>query len=376
MRRFFVELKKYFLLLLADPKPLAAGIIAPSLILVAFSLIFGGFAALPLGYVNLDGGGYGSDLRLAIEGQINPLGGAPYLALKEFDLTGAERAYSRDRLLGYLVIPEDFTSRFQRGDNPSVRFVLNNYSSDFAKNLRLYLTEGVLAFQLEHSDNIDLRIDEIVPGGKSVEWVNIIATGSLLLASLVGSMFCYLYLFFKDRTTGMLLLYRTSRFGPGSAFVARCVVAVVVGLLCALLNMVLALVLTGANFFLSLPVVLSLLLPSMLAYIGLSAICSLFIREFYGAAMGSMFASIVVWFFSGGMSEYSPVRLSVTGLVSALFPNEYALRVIRENVFGLSNWARPSDVVTVAALALLYLGTAMILQYPLLYRPPRKSRSA
>ena len=46
MRLFLAELKKLLLLFKADPRALAAGLIAPTVILLVFALTFGDFTSL------------------------------------------------------------------------------------------------------------------------------------------------------------------------------------------------------------------------------------------------------------------------------------------------------------------------------------------
>ena len=52
MRVFAAELKKLLILFRADPKSLAAGIIAPTIILIIFALTFGDLNHLKLAWVN------------------------------------------------------------------------------------------------------------------------------------------------------------------------------------------------------------------------------------------------------------------------------------------------------------------------------------
>ena len=62
----------------------------------------------------------------------------PYL--RQFDL------YAQGKVNGVVVVGERFSADLQNGKNTSIEYHFNNYNTDMAKNLRLYLTEGILDF--------------------------------------------------------------------------------------------------------------------------------------------------------------------------------------------------------------------------------------
>ena len=86
MRLFLAELKKLLLLFKADPRALAAGLIAPTVILLVFALTFGDFTSLKLAWVDEDESSYSAQLEESIFSQISPLGDRPY-----FEAVVAER---------------------------------------------------------------------------------------------------------------------------------------------------------------------------------------------------------------------------------------------------------------------------------------------
>jgi ABC-2 type transport system permease protein len=100
MIRFFIEFKKNLLLFKADPKPLAAGIIAPSIIIIAFTLLFGGIAPFPLGIINYDKGPEGEKLIECFDKPINPLGGKNYFSLSFINEEKAEELLLNEKITG------------------------------------------------------------------------------------------------------------------------------------------------------------------------------------------------------------------------------------------------------------------------------------
>ena len=72
MRLFLAELKKLLLLFKADPRALAAGLIAPTVILLVFALTFGDFTSLKLAWVDEDESSYSAQLEESIFSQISP----------------------------------------------------------------------------------------------------------------------------------------------------------------------------------------------------------------------------------------------------------------------------------------------------------------
>lgn len=146
MRVFVAELKKLFLLFKADPKSIAAGIIAPTVILIIFALTFGNFTSLKLAFVNDDDGVYGTTLESSIFSQISPLGKNPYFEEIKTDKETAFNLYEKGKVNGVVVVGKDFSALLRDGKNTSIEYHFNNYNTDMAKNLRLYLAEGILDF--------------------------------------------------------------------------------------------------------------------------------------------------------------------------------------------------------------------------------------
>lgn len=352
------ELRKLWSIFLADPKPLAAGIVAPSLILICFSLVFGNFASIPLAIVNEDSGPEGGLLEHEILTQISPLGNMPYFARSGDRLEEAQMDMRKGEIMGLLIIPADFTRRIDAGDKPSIHYVLRNYNTDIAKNLRLYLTEGIWAYYRERYPDIRVRITETQASGPQVQWVLIIASGSIVLAFILGGMFTYVYLFFKETTRHTICFYA---LGTGSllvSFAARVTFALAVAMLTGTVNCVLAHLLTGAAVFGSTLLIFPALILTAVVYICFAALFTLVINDFYAANLISMFGSVLIWFLAGGLHGGRPTD-PILGFLAAITPNSYAQDIVSFALFQMhhdSPWFNYVVLTIMTAVAISAAG--------------------
>ncbi len=368
-RMFAAEVKKNALLFAADPKPLAAGLIAPSMILIVFTLIFGSFSSLPLAFENNDSGEYGRLLEEKILGQVSPLGGKPYFS--EYpEPIDPESGMAEHKIVGAVVIPENFSQSVTEGTGPGIEYYLDNSNSDFAKNLRLYLQEGIAAFYREYYPEMDARVTEILPACGQVEWVEVIASGSILLAAVIGGLFLFLYMFFKEREYGTLVFYSLTPRSVGVSLAARIFIAWCFSLLSLFVNIALALLLTGRNFFAALPVILPVFTLAVLVYIAGAGFVSLFVKKFYSAAMIVMFGSIIIWFISAGMNDIPETWDTLTGFLSRFFPNVYALRLVRNAVFRHGRTIFTRDLLVLCGMVLVMIPAFGAVYKRRIVRPP------
>ena len=253
MRVFAAELKKLLILFRADPKSLAAGIIAPTIILIIFALTFGDFNPLKLAWVNEDRGPYGAMLEEAVFSQISPLGDRPYFEELAAGYDAAMELYNQGKVNGVIVVGEDFSSALSGGGSASVDYIFNNYNTDMAKNLRLYLDEGILAFYRAADPGVRIEVEERLNVETQLPWFDIIAVAVFLLAFLLGSMFNMLYLFYKEKVDETLCEYRLSPNGIWASLLARVLMALLAGTITALVNAALAYVISGVNIAAFLP---------------------------------------------------------------------------------------------------------------------------
>ena len=334
MRVFAAELKKLLILFKADPKSLAAGIIAPTIIVIIFALTFGDFNPLKLAWVNEDRGPYGAMLEEAVFSQISPLGDRPYF--EEF-AAGYEQAmelYNQGKVNGVIVVGEDFSSALSGGGSASIDYIFNNYNTDMAKNLRLYLDEGILAFYRAADPGVRIEVEERLNVETQLPWFDIIAVAVFLLAFLLGSMFNMLYLFYKEKVDETLCEYRLSPNGIWASLLARVLVALLAGTITALVNAALAYVISGVNIAAFLPGIIPPLLVLGVTYVFFAEIAALLSDSFSGAAVFTMASTVVLWFLSGATAS---IKYS-TGILRAIalaIPNTYGLSRIRGEIFAM-----------------------------------------
>ena len=334
MRVFAAELKKLLILFKADPKSLAAGIIAPTIILIIFALTFGDFNPLKLAWVNEDSGPYGAMLEEAVFSQISPLGDRPYF--EEF-AAGYEQAmelYNQGKVNGVIVVGEDFSSALSGGGSASIDYIFNNYNTDMAKNLRLYLDEGILAFYRAEDPGVQIEVEERLNVEAQLPWFDIIAVAVFLLAFLLGSMFNMLYLFYKEKVDETLCEYRLSPNGIWASLLARVLMALLAGTITALVNATLVYVISGVNIAAFLPGIFPPLLVLGVTYVFFAEIAALLSNSFSGAAVFTMASTVVLWFLSGATAS---IKYS-TGILRAIalaIPNTYGLSRIRGEIFAM-----------------------------------------
>jgi ABC-2 type transport system permease protein len=361
MNLFYQELKKLFRIFISDLKPIAAGLIAPSAILIIFCLIFGNFSPLPIKIINNDSGNFGGKLRNEITAQISPLGNKPYFE----DIT--ER--NNKTPVATITIPSDFSESIINEKCPVINMDINNFNSDFAKNIRLYLQEGIVSFYSKYYPQWDINITEILPKNGQAEWVEIIASGSILLAAILGGMFLYLYLFFKEKHYGTILLYSISPRAPSQSFFARIFICWGFAIINITVNMALALVLTGRNFFTISHIIYPALSLVALFFICLSSLVSTYLENFITAAMITMFGCVLVWFMSGGINNAPIDNTSITGAISIVFPNRYALDIIRTRAFYLSTENILRNYLILIGMVLIMTLVSYLALYKKYYKP-------
>ncbi|AZR02882.1 ABC transporter permease [Trueperella pyogenes] len=331
MNLFIQETKKLLHLTRSDPRSLAAGIIAPTVILLIFGLTFGNFGALKLAFVNNDVGEMGNELATSIFSQTSPLSGKPYFKQVDADAVRAANLYEAGEVAGILTIPHDFTAQLDSGPG-QINYEFNNSNSDMAKNLRLYLDEGIYDFYHRHLPGMDLRTTTVLAVPTQVDWFSIMAVGIVLLAFLMGSMFNYLYLFNKERLYSTLVQYRLASGPLVATFIARLVVALGAGLLTASFNALLVWLMTGVNIAPHSFELLPIMAVLGIAFVSFAALVSTLVNKFSGAAMLTMISAVVAWFLSGGTTSVKYATGYLLDVALAL-PSSYGLSQIRAIVF-------------------------------------------
>ena len=203
-----------------------------------------------------------------------------------------------------------------------------------AKNLRLYLDEGILAFYRAADPGVRIEVEERLNVETQLPWFDIIAVAVFLLAFLLGSMFNMLYLFYKEKVDETLCEYRLSPNGIWASLLARVLVALLAGTITALVNAALAYVISGVNIAAFLPGIFPPLLVLGVTYVFFAEIAALLSNSFSGAAVFTMASTVVLWFLSGATAS---IKYS-TGILRAIalaIPNTYGLSRIRGEIFAM-----------------------------------------
>lgn len=368
MRLFLAELRKLLLLFKADPRALAAGLIAPTVILLIFALTFGDFTSLKLAWVDEDASAYSAQLEESIFSQVSPLGDRPYFEAVPADREEAQSLYEAGKVNGMIVVGEGFGAALVQGKDGVIDYSFNNYNTDMAKNLRLYLEEGILDFYRATDSSLQLEVHEVINVGAQLPWFDIIAVAVFLLAFLLGSMFGMLYLFYTEKRDDTLYEYRLASCRIWASLAARVVVALLVGALAAAVNGALVYALTGLNLALHLPQLILPMLVLGLTYVFLAAAVALLVGSFSGAAVFTMATTVVLWFLSGATAQIK----YATGLlrdIALAIPNTYGLSQMRGTVFATD--ASVGGILSSGAswgIMLGWLALATVLAFVLYHR--------
>lgn len=367
MRMFLAELKKLLLLFRADPKSIGAGIMPPTIILLAFFITVGNFSSIEISIINNDIGAYGEILEESILSEKSPLGDKAYFEEVELSLEEAEEKFSTEELYAYIVIPEDFSQVLQNGGTPDVEYYFNNYNTDVAKNLRLYLSEGVLKFYKTTDDGIKIEVAEAMNVDKQLPWFDIIASGVFMLSFLLGVVINTLYLLSMERRNGTIQNYQLAPNNVFPSIAARAVVALLSGTIASTVNGVIIYFLTGKNY---LPYVLEIL-PALiivgLTYICFAIVIGLYVDSFAGSIVTSLIGTALIWFLSGATFSIK----NNTGILRAVcewIPNTYALSHIRGTIFGMDPSIGSISYAAGWGIMSIYLMAALSLAFYAYYR--------
>lgn len=334
MNLLIKEIKKLLLLFRADPKSIGAGIIPPTVILLAFFFTVGNFSSINISIFNYDDGIYGNMLQNAVLEEKSPLGNQSYFVDINTDLQSAQEMFENNQLYAYLVIPKDFSAQLESGQTPAVDFHFNNYNTDIAKNLRLYLSEGILSFYRATDSNIDIRVTEQQNVPQQLPWFEIIASAVFMLSFLLGVVINTLYLLSMEKRNGTLLFYQLSPINILPTIAARSIIALLSGSITAAINAIVIYLLTGNNYFPYIVKMLPTLMLIGLIYVFLSIILGLYIDSFAGSILLGLIGTCILWFLSGATFSIKN-NTGALCTVAQFIPNTYVLSDIRGIIFSM-----------------------------------------
>lgn len=334
MHLFIKEFKKLLRLFRSDPKSIGAGIVPPTVILLAFFFTVGNFSSIRISVFNYDTGNYGQILKESILTEKSPLGNKAYFENVDTDLESAQELFEKNQLYAYLIIPKNFSEELENGQTPKIDFHFNNYNTDIAKNLRLYLSEGILSFYRTTDPSLQIKVIEQQNVPQQLPWFEIIASGVFMLSFLLGVVINTLYLLSLEKRNGTLLFYQLAPVNILPSIAARAIVGLLSGTIAATVNGIFIYLLTGNNY---LPYVIRML-PALLIigliYIFASIIIGLYIDSFAGSIIFGLLGTCILWFLSGATFSIKN-NTGALCAVSRCIPNTYVLSDIRGIIFSM-----------------------------------------
>lgn len=339
MHLFIKELKKLWRLFRTDPKSIGAGIVPPTVVLIAFFFTVGNFSSIRISVFNYDTGNHGQILEESILNEKSPLGNQAYFENVDTDITSARKMFEKNQLYAYIIIPEDFSKQLENGQTPEINFHFNNYNTDISKNLRLYLSEGILSFYRTTDPSLQISVTELQNVPKQMPWFEIIASGVFMLAFLLGVVINTLYLLSLEKRNGTLLFYQLAPVNILPSIAARAVIALMSGTTAAAVNGIFIYLLTGNNYLPFVMRMLPALLLIGLIYIFTSIIIGLYIDSFAGSILFGLLGTCILWFLSGATFSIKN-NTGALCAVSRCIPNTYVLSDIRGILFSIDRSIR------------------------------------
>ena len=339
MKRFWILLLTELKAWRRDPISVLGGFIAPTALLIAFGLLFGGRLTLKIAVLNHDTGPWGAVLRETVEEVISPFG-TPYYDVLDLPEDEAWHVYHLHRLDGVWVIPRDFSRRLEAGQSPTFEMYFSNYNDDRAKNHRIYAAEVLWRFY-EKSGQPDppLALAEEYPRPEMIHWFPLIGVGLVLFATMLGGMFNIFMLTYKEQVARITL---ESGLAPRSlawVLLPKVLLALVMGLVTgtALLGVLYLWVGVWPGRYLWAVWLLAGLMA--LFWIAVALVLGLRVRHYMAGAITAVLGGVIVFFISGGMApvRYYPDRVL---WFAWLFPNTYAVDPVRDLVL-FQTW--PAD---------------------------------
>jgi ABC-2 type transport system permease protein len=331
MRRFWILLLTEIKAWRQDPITILGGLIAPTVMLVAFGLLFTGELSFPIAIVNLDDGPWGAVLVETCGEVLSPFD-QPYYRVSVMPEAEAMGAFEAHRIEGVWVIPPDFSERLDAGQHPSLEMHFNNYIDDRAKNHRLYSAEILYRFYEKIGQpGPPLAMAEVYPLPEMVDWFSVIGIGLVLLSVTMGGMFNIFGLTYKEQVTKVTLEFGMSPWPLALVLLPKVILALAMGLLTGTVLMGILALWAGVwpGRYLGAVYLLSGLVA--LFWISITLVFGLRARHYMAGAITAILMSVVVFFVGGGLA---PVRYYPRAILwfAWLFPNTHAIDPLRELV--------------------------------------------
>jgi hypothetical protein len=338
MKRFWIlfgtELKAWR----HDPITALGGLIPPFFILIAFGLLFGGRLAFRIVLLNNDIGPHGAVLRETFDEVLSPFG-TPYYDVLDLPEDEAWSAYHAHRIDGVWVIPPDFSTRLDAGQNPSVEMHFSNYNDDRAKNHRIYAAEILWRFYEKTGQPAPpLALAEEYPRPEMIEWFPVIAVGVVLLSFMLGGMINIFMLTHKEQVSRITLEFGLAPRSLAWILLPKILLALVMGLLTGTVLLGILVLWLGVwpGRFLGAVWLLGGLVA--LFWIPLTLLFGLragqgsgqqSAGQHFAGAIATILTGLTVFFIGGGLGLVRSNKESVPWF-SWLFPNTHAVDPLRD----------------------------------------------
>ena len=343
-----------------DPITALGGVLPPALILIAFSLLFGGRLSFKIAVVNQDRGPFGVILRQTFDEVISPLNDVPYYAVLDMEKAQALTAYRAYEVDGVWIIPEDFSARLEAKENPQIEMYFSNYNDDRAKNHRIYASEILWAFyECIGWPDPPIALEEQYPLPVMIDWVPIIAVGVALLSACLGSIFNMYALTYKEQISGLKLEFGLAPRSLLWIWIPKTLLALLFGLTSGTLFLIVIRLWLGfwpGRFLLATWVILGLV---GLFWIGFAVVIGMHSKNYMAGALAVVLGAIIVFFIGGGMGLIR-FRVEEVLKIAWLFPNTHAIDPLRDLVL-FHTWPVdwPSTLIKLIGFAALSLGVGI-----------------
>lgn len=379
MRRFWILLRTEIKAWRRDPISVLGGFIAPSALLIAFGLLFGGRLTFKIAVLNHDQGPWGAVLRQTVEEVMSPFGTPYYDVLAppqspptlrpgsgqalggKAEEEATWRAYRGHRIDGVWVIPADFSRRLEAGQSPSIEMHFSNYIDDRAKNHRIYAAEILWRFYEQAGlSGPPLAVAEEYPRPEMVHWFPLIGVGLVLFGAMLGGMFNIFMLTHKEQVARITLEFGLAPRSLGWVLVPKMLLALAMALATGTALLGFLYLWTGAWPGSLLGAVWLLAGLVALFWIAVALVLGLRARHYMAGAIAAVLGGAIVFFIGGGMA---PVRYYPDEVLwlAWLFPNTYAVDPLRDLVLFQAwpaNWLQTLLILTAFAAGGLAVAVA------------------
>ncbi len=348
MKRFWILFATEFKAWRRDPITALGGFIPPTIMLIAFGLLFGGRLGLPVAVLNQDIGPQGDILAQTIRELPSPFG-HPYYTVSDMAKVKAWEAYQSHRIDGIWVIPADFSQRLAAGQNPTVEMHFSNYSDDRAKNHRIYAAEVLWDFYHQIGQPAPpLELAETYPRSEMVGWFPIIAVGSVLLSVTLGAIFNIFALTYKEQTLRITIEFGMAPRAIAWILLPKVLLALIMGLASGTAFLGILYLLFGVWPGQNIWAVGLLAGLASLFWIAFALVVGLRARHYLAGAIAAVLGAITAFFICGGLNL---VRGRELTWYSQLLPNAYVVDPLRDLIL-FDTW--PADWNTVLPTVLLF----------------------